>query len=123
MNLDLECAVRSESLRDLIDKKDKKEKKDAANLITKVLGVLQEDGIYAFYLYLRAEGKQIHDNIEVESKRLLNTVFPDIAVNSDGCTVAKQIVSDANRTLLAKELLERMLVYARYHAKGLGDKP
>lgn len=119
MNLDLECAVRSESLRDLIDEKGKK---DAVNLITKVLGVLQEDGVYAFYLYLKAEGSPLHGSIEAESKCLLNTVFPDITVNADGCTVAKQIVSDVNRNLLAKELLERMLVYTRYHAKGTGDK-
>ena len=119
INLDFECARISEEIRKHLTVNDKSRKVAETN-ITKAMGVLQEDGIYAFYLYLKAKNNPTYQSIDSESKKLLKVVFPDIDVDRQGYQLARDLVSDLDRLLLAKELLERMLVYARYHAKALG---
>ncbi len=118
-NLDLECATASERIIQSISNAGKKE---AQTSITKTLGILQENGIYGFYLYLRAEGQNLHAAIEQESKNLLKVVFAELDVSQPGTAVAKQVLASPERTLMAKDLLERTLVYARYHAKALGEQ-
>jgi hypothetical protein len=123
LNLDLECAKTSDQIKTFILSADAKMKKDAENLIGKVLGVLQEDGIYAFFLYMQAKKTQkIYETIEEHVKHLLKTAFPSLDITQNGCKVAETLMSDLDRVLLAKDLLERTLVYARYHAKPLGGE-
>ncbi|RJO61283.1 hypothetical protein C4544_03260 [candidate division WS5 bacterium] len=85
-------------------------------LITKSLGVLQEDGVYAFFLYLKTKkgpGEKIKESafdfLELEKTASLEVVREKFKDNLDAL-------------LFAKELLERTLVYARYHAKAIGGE-
>lgn len=88
-------------------------------LITKALGVLQEDGVYAFFLYTASKADAI--------RTLAFSFLKDrgLLTDTDGADVLS-VVRDGFREnldnlLFAKELLERTLVYARYHAKALGN--
>lgn len=109
MNLDLECAKAGQGIAASgVDE----------NTIRNGLGVLQEHGLYAFFLYCRAKGAtMISDKAKLflEEMKLL-------AAASDGQdffdSLRESFNNDLQKLLLAKELLERTLVYARYHAKG-----
>jgi len=97
---------------------------DVDNTITKALGVLQENGIYACFLYLLAKEKENGGVVVDEMLSLLeeldfgwdrpNENSPEKVLShiSDNVTV------DLERLLLAKETLEQMLIYARYGAKA-----
>lgn len=120
-NLDRECFSFSmkivEALTNIEDEKEReKEAKNLFNIITKSLGVLQEDGVFAFYVYLKSEKEK---TIEKETINLLNKVF-DKNMN---CTLEniKEITNDINTLLFAKSLIEKTLIYARYQAKSMSD--
>lgn len=106
-------------------------KKAAENHITKSLGVLQEDGVYAFFLYQesRKSEKAGADKLKALAAELLKQagIKPfDSAIDSLEAVRGnphKQIaglVANLDDLLLAKCLLEQALIYARYHAKALG---
>jgi len=102
--------------------------KEAEKILTKTLGVLQENGVYACFLYLFASGKDDGYKIKNEMLELLGEArlgFPqppeknpknDAVLNY----VAEEITADLPTLLLAKEALEQMLIYARYGAKAAG---
>ena len=95
--------------------------------ITKSLGILQEDGFYAFALYARSK----KDGASAEARTMLaiwNTVRDFLAdprvdlipLNTpDLLEGIQDMFGDIDRLGLGKDLTERMLVYARYHAKAL----
>jgi len=97
------------------------------NLITKSLGVLQEDGVYAFFLFLRSRG-------EGEKKGTIKLIDQAcILLRSAGIkgfqepsdplkAVRDELSNNLDQLLLAKRLLEQTLIYARYHAKALEGK-
>ena len=92
------------------------------NLITKALGVLQENGVYACFLYLLANnGKSMVDemlNLFKESALGFDAP-PESGENAEILKyVADYITADLPRLLLAREALEQMLTYARYGAKA-----
>lgn len=90
----------------------------AENAITKTLGVLQENGVYACFLYLRAR----EDNggkIIAQMRALLDALGIGNS-SQDDLEYAKQLTQTLTTLLLAKEALEQMLIYARYGAKAAG---
>jgi len=97
--------------------------KDAENTFTKTLGVLQENGVYACFLYLYAREKK-GAAIADEMLTLLRALdFPALPQGSSGKEdvlkyVAEQVAGNLHSLLLAKEALEQMLIYARYGAKA-----
>ena len=102
--------------------------KDIDNTITKALGVLQENGVYACFLYLLAKEKENSPVVVREMLKLLDELnFGwDKPANDSADEVLQYIIDkvtvDLERVLLAKELLEQMLIYARYGAKAqLGE--
>ena len=100
------------------------------NLVTKALGVLQENGVYACGLYLlsrtQPKEKDIAGTVQREIMNLLETLpFGWGRPTGDGAEamltyLAENVAGDSNleRLLLAKETLEQMLIYARYGAKA-----
>lgn len=100
------------------------------NTVTKALGVLQEDGVYACFLYLQAKEKKNAKVVVEEMLHLLDGlgfgwgVPTDNSKNIDTSTgavlqhVTDKVTIDLERLLLAKETLEQLLIYARYGAKG-----
>ena len=99
--------------------------KKAEISITKTLGVLQENGVYACFLYLYAREKEKKTGEKIADAALnlfkaLNFPAPQNAANRDAVLsyVVEQITGDLPTLLLAKEALEQMLIYARYGAKA-----
>lgn len=110
------------------------EKNKLENLITKSLGVLQENGLYAFFLYLayrqQEKGtKEIAKEIDEQAQGLLRD--ENVGLLKSGSlpngeqkyNKIRQLTEDLEKLLLARRLIEQMLIYARYHAKALGEKP
>lgn len=99
--------------------------KDVDNTVTKALGVLQENGVYACFLYLKSrksDEKRRADVIASEILNLLNDLGFSQPQNSDALAfIAEEICSDLERILLVKDTLEQMLIYARYGAKAHGN--
>lgn len=96
----------------------------AENLLTKALGVLQEQGLYAFVLFCESTGsseKPGADKMKVITKEILKDKL-NLISNDD---LLKEIRNDnglASRLddlTLAIQVLEKSLIYARYHAKAM----
>src|SRR5438067_3360030 len=91
------------------------------NLITKALGVLQENGVYAAMLYLYSRtstDKSIAEQVRPKLMSLAKELDlrppeqRDAAVNLKFLT--DTICNDLDRLLLVKQLWEQTLIYARY---------
>ena len=105
---------------------------DVDNLVTKALGILQENGVYACGLYLlsRTQDKEqaIARVVSAQVVELLAALpfgwgRPQKDTREDEALLAflsNKVAGDAKleRLLLAKETLEQMLIYARYGAKA-----
>lgn len=98
--------------------------RNSENHITKSLGVLQEDGVYAFFLYQVSRGareKAGAEQLRDKAKELLRSAgiqgFQD--AEDPLAAVRDHLASDLDQLLLAKRLLEQALIYARYHVKAL----
>ncbi len=97
---------------------------DVDNTITRTLGVLQENGVYACFLYLLAKEKDIGMVVVTEMLALLDGLGFGWGQPADNQaqTVLQHInatvTADLERLLLAREILEQMLIYARYGAKA-----
>lgn len=105
----------------------------AENLITKSLGVLQEDGVYAFFLYQDSRGDREKEGAK-QLKRLATKLLKEVPISPfdsiddplkavRGNGQVRGLVEGLDDLLLAKRLLEQALIYARYHAKALGQQP
>lgn len=111
----------------------KPDKAKTENLITKSLGVLQEDGVYAFFLYLSSRGseKDGADELGRQATELLSDeevkLLPENMIKTSQAALETirgkdDLADDLDNLLLAKRLLEQALIYARYHAKALPGK-
>jgi hypothetical protein len=130
MNLDRLAAKHAQAV--IANTKDSKSS-DIENTVTKALGVLQEDGVYACFLYLLAKEKepgkkvveQMLDLLEglgfgwnkpVKEDRTIN-LLPEVVLKH----ITDHVTQDLEKLLLSKETLEQMLIYARYGAKARQD--
>ena len=138
-NLDRLCAEYGYQMAFQAWKALDKKNSDAENLITKSLGVLQEDGVYAFFLYLASQIKPPEKGKEAKksqaaqalANRAVSLLSRDEVglLQRDGADDYKRameqiraengLASNLDNLLLAKRLLEKALIYARYHAKAL----
>ena len=115
---------------------------DVENAVTKALGVLQENGVYACFVFAlsrtkQKDGEKQEGNEKAESivmkaivtqmlalLKELNYNVPTVdSLNAQHILseVAENVTQDLERLLLAKEVLEQMLIYARYGAKARSD--
>lgn len=130
MNLDRLAAKHAQAV--IANTKDSKSS-DIENTVTKALGVLQEDGVYACFLYLLAKEKDRGKKVIEQMLDLLEGLgFGwNKPVKEDGTTnllpevvlkhINDHVTQDLERLLLSKETLEQMLIYARYGAKARQD--
>jgi hypothetical protein len=101
---------------------------DVDNTITKALGILQEDGLYACALFLKSRSGDEKKRADVVMGEMLNLLdglgFGWGKPQSTQAEDVLQHISDKvtadnlERLLLAKETLEQMFIYARYGAKA-----
>ena len=112
-NLDLACAMKGKAIAE-------KPSKELENLITQALAVLEEQGIYALFLFLKMrEGigdgtvyQRIHSFLKKTPRQA--PLLPD---NIDFITSPEEIANDLDKLLLARDLVRQTLVYARYHVR------
>jgi len=98
------------------------------SLINHALGVLQENGVYAMFLFCASRGdahRQPATHIGTQCTDLLSD--EGVALLPQGTTYDNrqdlfirlgELAGNLSRLLFAKDLLERTLTYARYHAKA-----
>lgn len=125
-NLDRLAAQHAQSV---ITNTNNQKASDIENTVTKALGVLQEDGVYACFLYLLAKEKAKGKTVVQEMLNLLQELGfgwnkpqkygnDDIASSVILKHITDNVTQDLERLLLTKEILEQMLIYARYGAKA-----
>ncbi len=93
------------------------------NNLRKALGVLQEDGVYAMFLWLEDKDKDKETrkkliyllNDDKIKKYFLDTGFSEEF--SDFCGELQEVAKDIDKLFFMKKILERTLTYALYHAK------
>lgn len=124
--LDLKCAQCGYAI---ITDVESTERKKIESMINKALGILMEEGLYAFALYTKSES--IGDKPEKKTARMLHektyALLKDPEINllttAEYLTAIRgELAISIDKLLLAKELVERTLIYARYHAKTLGGE-
>ena len=136
INLDqIAAQFAQEIIKNTITEKTKKPAKEVENLITKTLGVLQEQGVYACMLFLfsrTSKEKKVAAKIreqlygvlgELRKSEVFKNKKPDIPqANAYAKTAlpfySDQVCSHLPTLLLVKEIYEQTLIYARYGAKA-----
>jgi len=112
VNLDIACAKEGKKISSL----------SKENLITNALAVLEEQGLYALFLFLDAKGKK--EGKEVS--RSLHNFLRGLSLLLSGeeedlfCGL-NELGEDIDKLLFARDLIRQALVYARYHAKATDD--
>ncbi|NLX19893.1 MAG: hypothetical protein GXY53_11545 [Desulfobulbus sp.] len=117
-NLDLACAKAGKTIA-------KKPSKELENIVTDALAVLEEQGLYALFLYLEkavsgTEKKKMAEKISLELNEFLKKTpqqFPLLPDNTEIFASFQQIANNLDNLLLARDLVRQTLVYARYHAR------
>ncbi len=99
--------------------------KKVKDLIDNALGVLNNDGVYGYYVFCKSKGghaykafiKDIVDKFKGEIE-----ICVDKDKNGDRYNNFFLALSeDLNSLLFFKEIIERILIYARYYAKSMSD--
>ncbi|MCS7025734.1 MAG: hypothetical protein NZV14_13115 [Bryobacteraceae bacterium] len=111
-NLDVECANLGRELAQL-DKVDHK-------TLTSALGVLEEQGVYACFLFLNAQGGPAGQEVSGELAKFLQKLpaGSPLLGRGDLFTALQALAGDVDKLLFARDLLRQALVYGRYHAKA-----
>ncbi|SNR89565.1 hypothetical protein [Desulfurobacterium atlanticum] len=96
--------------------------------ITKALGILVEDGPFAYMIWLKSQDREPHRAMLIQTARILAElkVIEKIETNEN----LKERIEKAflnlsgklPKLLFAKTVLEKMLIYARYKAKAMENK-
>jgi len=93
--------------------------------ITKALGILIEDGPFAYLIWLKSQDKEPHQAMLIQTARLLAQVkmieidkTKDVKEELEN-KFLNEIGSDLNKLILTKTLFEKMLIYARYKTKAM----
>ena len=116
INLDMKCAKAG---RDMIDKGlTGKKSSEQENIVQKSLGVLLENGPYAMYIFCKSKD---YSGVNKYMQALFSD--EDIQLGESGPLDRRleSIANDLETLLFAKNLMERILTYARYHAKASGQ--
>lgn len=86
-------------------------------VFTSALGVLEEQGPYACFLYLKAREGNAGHQIIGKATGLLREAFSQPAQSNNGLAFIQSLAGDLDKLLFARDLLRQMFIYARYHAK------
>jgi hypothetical protein len=112
-NLDLACAKVGKDIAN-------SSSDDLEKIITDALAVLEEQGIYAMFLFLKTRAGSGGENVSQKLHKFLKETpqqAPLLSDNGDVFTSLQQLAGDLDRLLLARDLVRQTLVYARYHAR------
>ena len=127
LNLDYRCMEYGQEIGKINDS-------NLENNLRKALGVLQEDGVYAMFLWFEKNASDVRKElIEFLNKKDENThvklsnYFLDESKSFEQnfdkfCNNLQEVARDIDKLLFMKKLLERTLTYALYHARVKRDK-
>ena len=114
-NLDILCAETGRALAGIKEMEER--------VLNAALAVLEEQGPYAMFLYLKARHGKIFGKAEEKFKTLLKETFQSkVNDQSDVLTMVKDIAQNLDDLLFARDLLRNTLAYARYHYKAEAKK-
>lgn len=114
MNLDVCCASAGQRMANIreIDEK----------ILNDALAVLEEQGPYAMFLYVKARHKEeVAGKFQQHSVELLKKVFRDRIPEGDALEVVRKLAENLDDLLFARDLLRSALIYARYHLRAKGS--
>jgi len=125
INLDQICAEYGYRFAEKVSKADGFDAKKAEILITKALGVLQEQGLYAFALFCKSRTSGERTGAE-EIETLAKDLLKELNLINDGDFLDELRKDDGLLTrldylMLAIQMLEKSLIYARFHAKAMKE--
>jgi len=92
-----------------------KDKSKYKNFIDKALGVLANDGVYAYWVYCQSNSI---DDVFIDELKDIKEIINNEQNNQK---FFQNLSEDLNKLLFFKEMLEKALIYARYHAKTISD--
>ena len=94
--------------------------------ITKALGILVEDGPFAYMIWLKSQDKEPHRAMLIQTARVLKELNLIREIEPTENLKEKleniflgDISSGLTKILFVKTILEKMLIYARYKAKAM----
>ncbi|EIW00997.1 hypothetical protein [Thermoanaerobacter siderophilus] len=102
--------------------------KEILRFIDKALGVLSNDGVYAYYVFCLSKDKKDDKKYsEIFIKKPMESLKPFLQSKYNEIdneeTFFQELSKDIYELLFFKESLEKALIYARYHAKAVnGDE-
>ncbi len=122
-NLDL---IAAEAAQTIITNTRGPKASEVDNLVTKALGVLQENGVYAVLLYLYSRTSGTDKVVAEKAREKLLSLTSELGLSEPVSTRASDalkfltdnICNDLDRLLLVKQLWEQTLIYTRYGAKA-----
>lgn len=111
-NLDLVCAKAGDELASTTGLDEK--------TLTAALSVLEEQGVYACFLYLNARGGDAGQQISDKLAAFLRDLPKGTPILPGGelFLALQSLAGNLNELLFARDLLRQALVYARYHLKA-----
>ncbi|MHA1490938.1 MAG: hypothetical protein ACTSRI_14990 [Promethearchaeota archaeon] len=122
-NLDYLCAKYGQEIPRDVTITDKLTMKDVENLIRNSLGVLQEDGLFAFVIFLQSKEKKKEDPIVKAIFSRCDKLLKDAEIsgnkNKDIREKFLEITKDIDIMFLVKSIIERCLIYSLYQARAL----
>ncbi|MEA1908329.1 MAG: hypothetical protein U9N43_04785 [Euryarchaeota archaeon] len=132
-NMDQLAARHAQNMVSNTQDKEKKLVETLDRLVTKTLGVLQEQGVYAMMLFLFSRTSDEAKITPVIRKELLEMV-KQLPVFSDAAPTDKdrdkdilkfyinEVMDDLDTLFLVRDLYEQTLIYARFGAKAAGKE-
>ena len=102
-------------------KKEGKKKTKYKNEIDKALGVLSNDGVYAYYVYVKSKKDMEHVFLN-KLTDMLQFVHLKNSYTELNQSFFEELSDDLNSLLFFREILEKILIYARYHARAMGEE-
>jgi len=122
-NLDQICAEYGYRFAKEVSKARDSDAKKAEALITRALGVLQEQGLYAFVLF--CESRSDREKAGAEKIRdLSKELLKELKLINDGDLIEelrKDLLTRLDDLMLGIQVLEKALIYARFHAKAMKE--
>ncbi len=126
-NLDRICAEYGKKLAEEVCNANEFNAKKAEILITKALCVLQDQGMYAFALFCQSRPSSEDPGakkMELVARELLKTLnfignddfLDDLSRKDSG------LLTRLDELMLAIQLLEKSLIYARFYSKALKEQ-
>lgn len=130
INIDYMCMEYSQNIAfSLVHQNNDKEGKKPEGDLRKALGILQEDGVYAMFLWLEENNnslrKQLSDftldmkkKLNLKNDDTTNNLSSDIENFSNFCKELEPFAENIDNLFLLKRSLDRTLVYVLYQVRG-----